>query len=200
MRFFILSTLIAIAASTYAQTESNGSLLSKLYFPFDFGSSFNSNSDIESGNLIKTGLEYRLNDTSGLYFRFNVDSRSNGYEITPNNTTNVIEGKLAFNDYVIGIGYRLGKGRIRTFALCQGGMSRYEYPTVEGSEQNYLVIDKSETIPIIKAIAGLEYYIAPNAALVLEAGHYFHMESSVFWEGSNLNTTVVSFGLTTTLF
>ncbi len=198
MRSLILLSFFIVTVQANAQVENDNGLLSKLYFPFDFGSTFSSNANINAGGLVKTGLEYRFKEAGGYFIRFNFDNRTNQFEISENQTTNVTEGRLGFDDYVIGVGYRHGRRKFKVFYLAQAGLSSYEYPVVEGEAPAYKITDKIETTPIIKLVIGLEYYLAENAAITLEAGHYFHPSTSVFWD--NLNTTVVSLGLTTTLF
>ena len=80
----------------------NNFFLPKLYFPVEFGYCKSSEKIIESGGLIKTGLEYRINKDKANFVRFNYDNRNNRFKIPKNQTTNAVNGKLNFNDDVDG--------------------------------------------------------------------------------------------------
>lgn len=197
MKLIILFSFLSFAVS--AQSDTTVSFLSKLYFPFDFGYAMNSTHTLQSGSLVKTGLEYRFKQTNGLLIRFNYDNRSNHYKIIENTVTDITEGKLKFNDYVMGIGYRVGHKKMNIFGLIQCGVSTYTYPSITDSINNFILIDKQITTPITKCTAGFEYYIAPNAALTLETSYALLPNHSVFW-GKDFSIFGISLGLTTTLF
>jgi hypothetical protein len=172
---------------------------SKLYFPFDFGFTTTSQNTFETGSLIKTGLEYRFKTTTGIFIRFNYDNRSNKFTIQENSTTNVIEGNLKFDDYLLGIGYRIRKNKVKGICLLQTGISTFEYPTINGMSNNFIINQQQHSTPSTKLTFGLEYYVANNAAFTLETGYILQTSNTVFWK-NNLNVMSLSFGLTTTLF
>jgi hypothetical protein len=182
-----------------AQTNDAETFLEKLYFPFDFGATFPSEKNISSGGYIKTGLEYRLRKEQGVFFRFNFDNRNNKFTTQENQTTNVVDGKLTFNDYSIGLGYRFGQKKLKGFGLFQGGISDYNYPVVSGTLNNFSVTEKKSTTPIAKITLGFEYYVAKNAALTIETVYILQTSNSAFWHKS-FSTFGISIGLTTTLF
>ncbi len=189
----ILIICLLSSNKLFAQTDTTKSFLSKTYFPFDFGLTFSNQT------IIKTGIEYRINTDRGVFFRFNVDNRSNKFSIIENPITNVINGTVKFEDYVLGVGYRLGKSKLKSFVLCQGGISSYEFPLISGTQNNLVVDYQQSETPIIKTTIGFEYYIAKNAALTIESCHLLHVNRSVFWT-NQLSAFSISFGLTATLF
>ena len=198
MRLLLICyTLLSI--SLCAQTDTASSLLSRFYLPFDFGATITQNKNMRPGILIKTGLEYRFKKTNSLFARFNFDNRSNNYKLPNNPTTNVTEGKIRFNDYVVGIGYRIGKKKIKALGLLQGGISTHEYPTLQGTTNNFIIVDRQVETPIFKLALGVEYYIAQNAALTLDTGCSLISDQSIFWS-KHLSIFEISLGLTASLF
>ena len=191
--------MFSISSLANTQSTDNGSFFDKLYFPFDFGATFSTEKNITSGGYIKTGLEYRLNKEQGIFFRFNFDNRNNKFTTQQNQITNVVDGKLTFNDYSIGLGYRFGQKILKGFGLFQSGISDINYPVVNGTLNNFSVTEKKSATPIAKITLGFEYYVAKNAAITLEATSILHTSNSVFWNNS-LNILGISIGLTTTLF
>jgi hypothetical protein len=173
--------------------------LSKLYFPFDFGYTVSEEAAILNGVVIKTGFEYRWKQENRLFVRFNFNNRNNEFRISENPSTNVIEGRLKFDDYVIGLGYRIGKKKIKGFGLCQAGISMYNFPSIIRINNNFKIKENQATIPVFKTTFGLECYVAKNAALTIETVYVLQTKNSAFWNKS-FNTIGVSIGLTTTLF
>jgi hypothetical protein len=186
--------------STLAQTDtSQSSFLSQLYFPFDFGYTLSQQKSISNGGQVKTGLEYRIKKESGLFLRFNFDNRNHQFEISENTTTNVVKGDLKFDDYVIGVGYRIGNKKIKGIGLCQAGVSTYSFPSVTGISNNFKMKENEASTIVFKTTLGLEYYVAPNAALTIETVYILHTSKAAFWNKS-LSKFGISIGLTTTLF
>jgi hypothetical protein len=196
---FLLFFAMMIYNFVNAQADSSSSILSKLYFPFDFGYTISKGHTIKPGGLIKTGLEYRSNKDRGLFIRFNIDNRSSRFAISENQTTNVIDGKLKFDDHTLGLGYRIGSEKLKGIILFQSGVSVYKFPTISRTLNNFEIKDAQSSTPTSKLTFGVEYYVAKNAALTLETAYILQNSNSVFWKNS-LNTLGVSFGLTTTLF
>lgn len=188
-------SLVLFVINVNAQTKKE-SFLSRVYFPFNLGYSLTSNSSINSGGLIKTGVEYRLKKSNGLFMRFNFDNRSNYYKIPENSATNVTEGKIKFNDNIIGIGYRLGKQKLKAIGLLQAGVLSYGYSTVTGTTNDYKIIDKKANVVICKFILGAEYYIRQNAAITIEIDYFTISKHSIFLG----NVFGISLGYTTTIF
>lgn len=195
----ITLVLWCVSLTSNAQTKDSTSFLSKLYFPFDFGYTIPQQTNISNGGLIKTTLEYRMNQKKGLFIRFNFNNRNNKFKISENLFTNVIEGQLKFDDFVIGLGYRIGQKKIKGFGLCQAGISTFSFPSIIGISNNFKIKENQTTTPVINTTFGLEYYVAKNAALTIEAVYIWQTSNSAFLNKS-FSTLGISFGLTTTLF
>ena len=193
MRVLTLA-LVLLAINAMSQNKKEN-LLSRVYFPFNLGYFLTSNSNINPGGLVKTGLEYRVNKSYGLHFRYAYDIRSTRYKISQNTTTNALEGKVKFNDNIIGLGYRLGKQKLKTIGLLQTGLSSYQNPTITGTTNDYKIIDKKAQEVIYKFTLGVEYYIDQTTAIIIETD-YSILSRSIFL-GDALG---VSLGITTTLF
>lgn len=199
MKFALFLALLSNTLISAQSDTANQNLFSKLYFPFDFGYNFRTPKNIAPGGLIKTGLEFRFKKENGFFFRFNFDNRSHKYTTTENSATNVIEGKLRFNDYLVGVGYRIGNRKVKAIGLFQIGIATYEYPIVTGWVNHLQIEDRQSQTTVIKTIVGFEFYVAQNAALTLETNWNLHPQHSIFWN-NYFNTFSISLGLTTTLF
>lgn len=175
---------------------------SRLYFPFDVGYLNSPGNNLKSGMITKLGVEYRLHTTHGLYFRLNLDDRSNSYKKEEIKGTNITKGKIKFDDYLGGIGYRIrGDHKLREFFLLQGGVSSCSYQDVESSGSNYIIKDRNKLVPLIKLTAGLEYYIVKSAAITLEGGYIWQLDNTPFGRSHmNEGALGISIGLTTSLF
>jgi hypothetical protein len=195
----IVCFLLLMYSVSNAQSDSSSTFLSKLYFPFDFGYTISKQKNISNGGLIKTGLEYRINQEKGLFIRFNFNNRNNKFKISENSFTNVIEGQLKFDDYVIGLGYRIGQKKIKGFGLCQAGIGTYSFPSIIGISNNFKIKENQATSPVFKTTLGLEYYVAKNAAMTIETVYILQTSNSAFWNKS-FSAFGISIGLTTTLF
>lgn len=191
--------IVSTVPSATAQQPPDNTVLSRLYFPFDFGYLRPGGDGVRPGGLVRTGIEYRFSKSAGLFIRANLDNRNSPYTISSNQTTNVVSGKLAFADYVAGAGYRVNTRRASAFGLVQAGLSRFDYPVVTGVANALGVTGENRQVVALKAGVGIEYTIAPTAALTLEAGYTMLPQSSVFW-GGHFRAFSISVGLTTTLF
>lgn len=195
----IVTILFVLLVQNATAQNKNENFLSKVYFPFSYGFSLLSENNINSGNLVKTGIEYRFNKSKGLYIRYDYDNRKNEYKISQNNITNVPKGEIKFDDNIIGIGYRFGKKKLKAISLFQTGLTSFEYPTVAGTTNNFKITDVRTNTTIYKITIGAEYYIVENAAITIEADFSTVPKHSIFW-GDKLNTLGISIGFTTTLF
>ncbi len=189
-----------ICNTSISQIDSN-KIFSHLYFPFDFGYSITKNASMQPSLLVKTGVEYRINKTKGLFFRFNYDNHRNGYKIDFSTATNVTEGKLPFTYFSIGAGWRSDGKRIKGFGLIQPGISYYQYGTITGNTGTYKIDSHTSYSPLVKTTLGMEYYLdrEQTVALTIETNYYSLMKSSDYW-GAKFSFLAFSFGLTTTLF
>jgi len=200
MKLFLkIFFLVVFNSTVYGQSDTSTSFLSKLYFPFDFGFTISKQTNISNGGFIKSTLEYRINQEKGLFIRFNYNNRSNKFRISENSPANVIEGQLKFDDYVIGLGYRIGQKKIKGFGLIQAGISTYSFPSIIGISDNFKIKENKANTPVFQTTFGLEYYIAKNAAFTIETVYILQTSNTAFWNKS-LSTFGISFGLTTTLF
>nr|WP_320058357.1 hypothetical protein [uncultured Bacteroides sp.] len=197
----ITFTLLIITIKGYAQSPKE-SFSSKLYFPFSIGYLNSPKNNLEPGIIVKMAMEYRFHSTDGMFLRLNYDNRSNSYKKDEIQGTNIIQGKIKFNDYLGGIGYRIsGKRKLRQFGLLQGGLSSCVYQNVATSQDNFIMKDKAKTIPIIKLTTGAEYYIGKSAALTFELDYIWHLKDTPFGQNHmNEGAFGISIGLTTTLF
>jgi hypothetical protein len=196
---FLFLTLFSNALISAQSDTIKSNLLSRFYFPFDFGYNFLILKNTPSGGLIKTGLEFRFKKENGVFLRFNFDNRFHQYTIRENSVTNVTKGRLRFNDYLAGVGYRIGDSKIKTIGLVQIGIATYEYPVVIGWANHLQIENRQSQTTVIKTIVGFEFYIAQNAALTLETNWNLQPKRSIFWN-QYFNTLSISLGLTTTLF
>ena len=198
MKFLaVIFSLVSFTAN--AQRASDSTFFSRVYLPFGAGSSMTDDSKTYSGRVLLTGFEYRCRKTNGLFFRFNFDYRLQQYKIAGNSTYNVSEGKLEFNDFLIGLGNRLGKKKLRTFGLIQGGITSYKYLVVSGKENDYKLSEVKNETPAFRGTMGLEYYLNSNVAFTFESSYTIIPTYSIFWDKS-LSILEFSIGLTTTLF
>ncbi|SBV95967.1 exported hypothetical protein [uncultured Dysgonomonas sp.] len=197
----ILITFLLFGLNINAQA-SKQSLSSKLYFLFDIGYLNSPKNNLKPGTIVKMAAEYRLDRAQGLYFRLNYDNRSNSYTNPEIQETNIVKGKIKFNDFLGGLGYRIrGNYKFRQFALLQSGISACQYQNIETADMNFIVNDQKKTIPIVKLTVGAEYYIYKSAALTFETGYIWHLVDTPFGQ-NHMNEGALSFsiGLTTTLF
>jgi hypothetical protein len=195
----LISLLIVIPVATLAHADTTSNFLSRLYFPFDFGYSFTANKTMSAGGVLKTGLEYRIRRTEGIFVRLNFDNRTCKYRTVENSLTNITKGSLGFTDYMVGLGYRIGENKVKPFGLLQLGVTSYVYPVIYGTGTNLTLSDSRKNSAIAKVTVGLEYYIAKNAAVTIEAVYVSIPSRSIFWD-TYFTSGSISEGFTTTLF
>ena len=192
---------LSLSARTFAQSEKEH-FTSRLYFPFDIGYLNSPGHNLQSGIIVKMAMEYRLHRLNGWYVRFNVDNRSNSYNKNEVIGSNILKGKVKFNDYLAGIGFRFGHWhKVRQFCLLQGGIADCEYPNVLSYKDSYTLEYKHISIPEIKLSAGCEYYLQKSVALTLEIGYIWNLRSNTFDSGAiDQGALGISFGMSTNLF
>ncbi|MFT4071512.1 MAG: hypothetical protein QM654_06290 [Dysgonamonadaceae bacterium] len=195
---FIL-LMLSIKATAQIQKEK---LTDKLYFPFGIGYLNSPHNNLKAGIIVNMAAEYRLHSTQGMFFRLSYDNRSNSYKRNEISGTNITQGKLEFNDFLLGAGYRFnGQHKLRYFTLMQSGPSLCEYQQVISTNETYQVKDKSTTIPVVKLLFGSEYYIGKSAAISLDAGYIWSLKNTPFEQNHLYEGALsVSIGLTTNLF
>lgn len=196
---FLMLIFFMVSFTAKAQTGTDSKFFSRVYLPFGAGKSITDDSKTYSGKVLLTGIEYRFKKTNGLLLRFNFDYRSQKYKITATSTYNVSEGKLEFTDYLIGLGDRIGKDKLRVFGLIQSGITSYKYLYVSGNLNDYKLIDMKRHTPAIRGTMGLEYYLNSNFTFTFESSYTFIPAYSIFWD-KNLGITEFSLGISTTIF
>ena len=195
-----LLLLSCIVNSGLAQTES---LSSKFYFPGSIGLAIPSGDEqtsMRSGFALNTGFEYRPTYVNALFFRFNYDNVANKYSsLLSQVPTNVTTGKLNSNFFMLGMGYRRKVERLGIYAIVQPGYNVSTYNTAVSHSSGVELGSVSAKYFAVKAAMGLEYYIVPHFALVIEPAYYHNFKTS---SGYVLNPNYLSYsiGFTTTLF
>jgi hypothetical protein len=186
--------------SVSAQSEK---FSSSIYFPGIIGLNVPSGDEqtsIRSGFSLATAIEYRPVYTNHLFFRFNYDALSNQYKsVAYQVPTNVTQGKLNADFFLLGVGYRRQISGIGIYALLQPGLNASSYNTVSGSAAGLNVGSISSNHVAFKLSTGLEYYIVPHFALVAEPCFY-HLLPGHSQVILNPNYLSYNIGITTTLF
>jgi len=186
--------------SGFCQTEK---FTSRIFFPGLIGLNIPSGDEqtsIKSGFSLVTAIEYRPTYTNNIFFRFNYDALSNKYKSFAYQVpTNVTQGKLSANFFLLGIGYRRQVNGIGIYALFQPGLNTSNYNTVSNTASGVSVGSISNNHVAFKFSTGIEYYIVPHFALVAEPGFYHLLQNR---NGVTLNPNYLSYtiGFTTTLF
>jgi hypothetical protein len=195
-----LVLILVFYMNAISQTEK---FSSRLYFPGGIGINIPSGDEqasVKSGFSLITAMEYRPKYTNAIFFRFNYDALSNSYKNHLNKIpTNVTEGKLSASFFMLGAGYRRQLNGISVFALLQPGYNISSYNLVTPNSSGFSVTNVSDNHAAIKISAGVEYYIAPHFALVIEPGFYHLFEQHRAYI-LNPNYVSYSIGFTTTLF
>lgn len=182
-----------------AQTEK---FTSRLYFPGGIGyNAVNSDANgiaFKNGISLNTGAEYRPKYINAVFYRFNYDVLNSSYTHNSFINTNVSNGKFTSNCFVLGAGYRMSYKGIGLYSLVQPGLINHGYDKVTYLSNNELTVSSAtQHNAIIKLAAGVEYYIVPHFALVLEPSYYQNLSNK-----SNLTPSFfnINIGFTTTLF
>lgn len=142
------------------------------------------NSEFLSGGLlIKTSIEYRINNPEGLFFRLNYDTYDTSYELQNlDNLTNVVEGTAFFSDLLFGAGYRIGlEKKFRSFIMVQPGYKFYNFPSAS-LENNVVQISQGRSSILTSRVTlGLEYYINPKSAVTVDLFQNQVWNKQDFW-------------------
>jgi hypothetical protein len=176
---------------------------SRIYFPGLIGLNMPSGDEqtsIKPGFSLVTAIEYRPTYANSIFFRFNYDALSNQYKSFAYQVpTNVTQGNLYANFFMLGIGYRRKVNGIGIYALLQPGLNTSNYNTVSNTASGLSVGSISNNHFAFKFSTGIEYYIVPHFALVAEPGFYHLFPNH---NGVSLNSNYLSYniGFTTTLF
>ena len=198
-----LFTLLLLWSFLTRAAAQNESVTSRFYFPGFIGIGIPSGDDqtsMQSGFCLNTAVEYRPVYANAFFFRFNYDNISNHYNsIVQPIPTNINHGKLSANFFLLGAGYRQKIDRLGVYFLAQPGYSNSVYDIVSTNTNGLTLGNTNSDHFGTKAAMGLEYYIVPHFALVLEPSYYHIFKTS---RGFVLNPNYVcySVGFTTTLF
>jgi len=198
--FFTLIMLWLFFSRAAAQNEP---VTSRLYFPGLIGIGIPSGDEqtsIQSGFALNTAVEYRPVYADAVFFRFNYDNITNHYNnLVQPIPTNINHGKLSANFFLLGAGYRQKIDRLGVYVLAQPGYSNSVYDVVATTATGISLSNTNSDHFSAKAAMGIEYYIVPHFALVLEPSYYHIFKTS---RGFVLNPNYVSYsvGFTTTLF
>ncbi|WP_321480560.1 outer membrane beta-barrel protein [uncultured Bacteroides sp.] len=197
---WITFILLLLTMRATAQTQKER-FTDKLYFPFGIGYLNSPHNNLQAGIIVNMAAEYRFHSHHGMFLRLSYDNRSNSYKRDEINGTNITKGKLKFNDFLFGVGYRLNdEHRFHPFALIQFGPSFCEYQQIISSNGTYQIKEKSKTVPVVKLLAGGEYYIGKSAAITLDIGYIWSLKNTPFGQNHlNEGALSISIGLTTTL-
>jgi len=182
-----------------AQTEK---FTSRFYFPGGIGYNLvNSDANgiaFKNGVSLNTGAEYRPKYINAVFYRFNYDILNSGYTHNSYINTNVTNGKFSSNCFVLGAGYRFGYKGLGFYGLLQPGIINHGYEKVTSLVNNEITVSSAtQHNAILKAGIGVEYYIVPHFALVLEPSYYQNLSSKTNLTPSYFN---INIGFTTTLF
>lgn len=198
-KMVLIYFLTLASTKLLAQTEK---FTSRFYFPGGIGYNV-VNSDaggiaFKNGFSLNTGAEYRPKYITAIFYRFNYDVLNSGY--TNNNiiNTNVTNGKFTSNCFILGAGYRANYIGIGIYGLLQPGIISHGYEKVTSLPNNEITVSNAtQHNAILKAGVGVEYYIVPHFALVLEPSYYQNLSSKTNLTPSYFN---INIGFTTTLF
>ena len=197
---FTLLLLLIFLGGAVAQNEP---VTSRLYFPGLIGIGIPSGDDqtsMQSGFSLNTAVEYRPIYADAVFFRFNYDNISSHYNnLAQPIPTNINHGKLSANFFLLGAGYRQKIDRLGVYFVAQPGYSNSVYDLVYSNASGFALSNTNSDHFSAKATMGVEYYIVPHFALVLEPSYYHIFKTS---RGFVLNPNYVcySVGFTTTLF
>lgn len=192
--------ILGFALTAACQTEK---FSSRIYFPGYVGLNIPSGDEQTSmrpGFSLNTAVEYRPVYTNAVFIRFNYDALSNKYTSAPSQIpTNVTQGKLNANFFMLGVGYRHAMGRWAAYVLGQPGFNISGYSSASYNSTGISIGNVSSDHPAMKFSAGFEYYIVPHFALVAEPGFY-HLFDIRHTAILNPNYLSYNIGFTTTLF
>ncbi len=197
--FCAVSTILLLPACIFAQSQ----ITSRFYFPGIVGINFetdNKQTEYQAGAIITTAMEYRPNEGTPFFYRFNYDNVTTKYSAAlANIPTNVTNGTFHRADFTIGAGYRKKFGRLGSYILLQAGTGAQSYDRIIGLAPDYATSQVTLHSPSLKLTAGFEYYIVPHFALIIEPAFYKN-DFNYNHVPLNNNQATVSIGFTTTLF
>lgn len=177
-------------------TSIKNSVWDRLYFNwFDVGMIMPNSSALSNTIIFKSATEYRFRKSDGLFIRFSSESSSPTYQLqVALDEINVIEGELRIQDWLIGLGYRVGEQRFRGTLAMLYGVRRFNFPTYEIQNNTIQILDKKRFQGTASLVFSCEFYITSNILISL-SGFYNHaFKQDLFWEDGQ-SAVGITFGL-----
>ena len=179
-------------------------LTSRFYFPGSLGVSVpfkNTHTVLKSGLAFNTAAEYRPLYINAVFFRINYDALNNQYKsYVLSLPTNIVQGNLSTQFIVIGAGYRKRlDGCWALYGLAEPGVCIRSFDRSLDTPQGIVIENVSTNCFAIKADLGLEYYIGPHFAAVMEPSFY-KLLSDVGFNAYHARFLAFNIGITTTIF
>lgn len=205
-----ISILFSILCVSFFAKEANaqnkGPFYSRIYFPSGIGVAVSPSNTLKAGFVLTTGLEFRIKQEkkhNGLFFSLNYNNRSYSYENMQLQETNIEDGEVHFNDFLIGAGYRFRTTKKFQFTtLWQFCVSSCNYGNVIANENGSYSIQKlRNVVPATKLMIGAEYYIFDCFGLYANIGYIWYFSNTPF-SGKTLGGGALEFtvGFTCPLF
>ena len=170
-----LCLLLAVAFSATAQEPESDmdtiytSIGKRLFLPsLEFGFVHFRSDELSWAVQQKAGIEFRISNNNEGFFRLNYDVKSSHYKLDADNVNSVIEGRVRFTDIILGLGFRFGDRTTRFFALAQGGLTNYSFPTAWQEGNTIMIADDQRWDPVTRVTVGAEYYLDRKTAITLE--------------------------------
>ena len=165
-RVIIIAALLVASLQVSAQESGFEKFLNQLWFPTEFGYAFPLKKGINPGLVTKIALEWRSQNQSGLFVNAYLDTRYLTYNDIVPTGSNLTDGDMVYDDFILGIGYRFKVSDSFCVAAClHGGLSNGEYHTINPSATypgSYSHESIFVNLPVSKASAIFEYYIDPK--------------------------------------
>ncbi len=200
MRCLSIFIFMLIAINCFCQSKQQ-TFGEQIFLPaIDFGYMSHSSDQLSGGVIVKTSIEYRFRNNNDFFLRLNYDTHSAEYILDDlSTTTNIIKGKAAFTDILMGLGYRMGESKIRGVVMMQAGTRLFSYPNADQTGGTINIEQDNNSIFTTRTTLGLEYYFNPKAALSLDLFQSQIWGNRDFWisQGSAVGFSI---GLITALF
>ena len=197
--------MLMLSLQVSAQESGFDKFLNQIWFPTEFGYSFPLKRGINPGLVTKLGIEWRSHDQSGLFVNAYLDTRYLTYNDIVPAGSNLTDGDMVYDDFILGIGYRLQISDSFCFAASlHGGLSNGEYHTINPSA-SYPGSFSHESIfvnlPVTKASATVEYYIDPKFCLFVVGSYTQQLSVSPLADNLSEDGSLgLSLGFNATLF
>lgn len=201
IKFLHIIICLLITSVCFCQTKPQ-TFGDQIFLPaIDIGYMYHGSNQLLGGVIIKTSIEYRFRNNNDLFIRINYDTHNAEYTLDNLSTmTNVINGKTAFTDILLGAGYRFGAEKLQYFVMIQPGTRLYNYPNAIQNGNTITIEQSNNSIFTARTTLGLEYYFNAKAALSVDLFQSQVWKSKDFWDNQNGGALGFSIGITTALF